>query len=90
MQPYKYQSEESQKLVAAYQESTNVYYVNIERVFLVPRLQGILRRRLNAQGKHEALNVIKNVPIKRVAQGDFLKFALLYGGVRETSKIALI
>jgi hypothetical protein len=58
--------------------------------FLVPQLQNILRRRLDAQGKHQALNGNKEALIQRISQGDFLKFAIMHGGIREPSKRDLL
>ena len=53
---YKYQCENAQKLVKSFQDITLKYYQRMEEKFLLTQLQAILRRRLNVQGKHEALN----------------------------------
>ena len=83
---YKYQSESAQKIVKLFQDNTLQYYLRMEEKVLVTQLQCILRRRLNTQGKHEALNGNKEELIKRIAQGDFMKFAKIYGGLREKEK----
>ena len=83
---FKYQSECAQQLVKSFQTSTLAYYVRIEKSTVIPQLHAMLRRRLNAQGKHEPLNGNKEELIKRIAQGDFMKYAKMYGGIREKSK----
>ncbi len=83
---YKYQNDSAKTLVRVFQEGTLEYYKSIDTNFLVPQLQNILRRRLDAQGKHQALNGNKEALIQRISQGDFLKFANLYGGIRDRSK----
>jgi hypothetical protein len=83
---YKYQSENAQKIVKLFQDNTLKYYLRMEEKTSVNQLQGILRRRLNTQGKHEALNGNKEELIKRIAQGDFMRYSKIYGGVREKDK----
>ena len=83
---FKYQSEGAQELVKSFQKNTSDYYVRIENSVVIPQLHAILRRRLNVQGKHESLNGSKEELIKRIAQSDFMKYARMYGGIREQSK----
>jgi len=83
---YKYQNESAKTLVRAFQEGTHEYHKSMDSNYLVPQLQNILRRRLDAQGKHQALNGNKEALVQRISQGDFLKFANLHGGIRRIGR----
>jgi hypothetical protein len=87
---YRYQTPGAQTLVKDFQDSTKCYYDLMDKIYLVPMLTNILRRRLNAQGRHEPVNGNKEALILRIAQGDLFMFTKIYGGIREEAKRKMI
>jgi hypothetical protein len=87
---YQYLSEYVQHLTKSFQDATNKYYESRSHLLTIENLQTILCRRLNTQGKHEALNGDKQALIARVFTGDYEIFTNFYHPIRDSSKRNLV
>ena len=88
---YKYLSEYVQNLTKVFQESTNdKYYRGFLDSCTIDKLQGILARRLNTQGRHEPLNGTKRDLISRIFTGDYEAFSNLYHPIRDKEQAEMV
>ena len=87
---YKYLSEYVQQLTKTFETATVDYYRKNILQNSVEKLIAILSRRLNIQGKHDALNGNKENLISRIFTGDYEMFTKFYHPIRDKNLEALL